>query len=41
MRLMTAHKILIGSAIAMFAFFTAWEVRQGFRTGEVVIAAFP
>jgi hypothetical protein len=28
MRLITAHKILIASAIAFFAFFTIFEVRQ-------------
>jgi hypothetical protein len=28
MRLLTAHKILIGSAIVFFAFFTLWEVRE-------------
>jgi len=35
MKLMTAHKILIASAIAMFAFLTLWEVRHGFLTGEI------
>ena len=35
MRLMTAHKILISAAIAMFAFLTVWEVRTGFQTGQV------
>ncbi len=34
MKLMTAHKILIGSAIAMFAFLTVWEVRHGYFAGE-------
>jgi hypothetical protein len=35
MRLITAHKILIGAAIAMFTFLTLWEVRQGLRDGDV------
>lgn len=35
MKLMTAHKLLIGSAIGMFAFLTLWEVRHGFLTGEI------
>jgi hypothetical protein len=35
MKLMTAHRILIASSIAMFAFLTLWEVRHGLQTGEV------
>ena len=35
MRLMTAHRILIGSAIGMFAFLTLWELRQGYVSGDV------
>ena len=35
MRLMTAHKILIGAAIAMFSFLTLWEVREGMLVGDV------
>ena len=36
MRLMTAHKILIGSAIAFFVFFTIFELRSYTKTGELV-----
>ena len=35
MKLMTAHRILIASAIAMFAFLSVWEIRHGFLTGEI------
>ena len=28
MRLMTAHKILIGTSIAFFIFFSAWELNN-------------
>jgi hypothetical protein len=33
MRLITAHKILIGSAVAFFAFFAAFELRTYAGTG--------
>ena len=36
MRLMTAHKILIGSAIAFFLFFTIFELRSYANTGALV-----
>lgn len=35
MRLMTAHKILITAAIAMFGLLTLWAVRRGLLTGEM------
>jgi hypothetical protein len=35
MRLMTAHKILITAAIAMFGLLTLWSVRRGVLTGEM------
>lgn len=34
MRIKTAHKILIGSAIAFFVFFGVWQFRVYTRTGE-------
>ncbi len=40
MRLITAHKILIGSAIALFTFLTLWEARQGFRDGDIASGLF-
>lgn len=33
-RIKTAHKILIGSAIAFFIFFGVWQFRVYTRTGE-------
>lgn len=30
----TAHKILIGTAIAFFAFFALWEFREYLRSGD-------
>src|SRR3954468_8688645 len=30
----TAHKILIGSAIAFFAFFALWELREARASGD-------
>ena len=35
MRLITAHKILIGSAVAFFAFFAAFELRAFASSGRV------
>jgi hypothetical protein len=34
MRLITAHKILIGSATVFFVFFALWEGRNYAATGE-------
>lgn len=34
MRLMTAHKILIGTSIAFFVFFSGWELTNFFGAGE-------
>ncbi len=34
MRIMTAHKILIGTAAAFFLFYAAWEVLHGARGGD-------
>jgi hypothetical protein len=34
MRLITAHKILIGSAVIFFLYFSLWELRQYFGSGE-------
>lgn len=34
MRIKTAHKILIGSAISFFIFFGVWRFRVYTRTGE-------
>jgi len=34
-RIMTAHKILIGSAIALFIFFGIWKFKDYANTGEV------
>ena len=35
----TAHKILIGSAIAFFAFFAVWELRDWRASGDGVALA--
>ena len=35
MRLMTAHKILIGTATVFFVFFSLWELRNYAGSGEV------
>jgi len=35
MRLLTAHKILIGSAVAFFAFFALFEMRSFATTGNL------
>ena len=35
MRLMTAHKILISAAIAMFAFLTVWQLRHAYLSGDL------
>ncbi len=35
MRVMTAHKTLIGTAAAFFLFYGGWELRGFFRSGEV------
>ena len=35
MRLLTAHKILIASAVAFFAFFAVVEVRSFAATGSI------
>ena len=35
MRLMTAHKILIASAVAFFAFFALFEMRSFAATGSI------
>ncbi len=34
MKLLTAHKILISSAVVFFFFFAFWELRNYFDTGE-------
>jgi len=34
MRLITAHKILIAAAVAMFGFLALWQVRRGFLDGN-------
>ncbi len=34
MRLMTAHRILIGTAVAFFAFYAFWEFRGVGETGS-------
>jgi hypothetical protein len=34
MRLITAHKILISSAVIFFIFFALWELRNYFDTGD-------
>ncbi|HEX7230619.1 MAG TPA: hypothetical protein VF452_09510 [Candidatus Binatia bacterium] len=34
MRLMTAHKILIGTATVFFVFFSLWELRNYAGNGE-------
>jgi hypothetical protein len=34
MKLITAHKILIGSAIIFFAFFALWELDRFFKINE-------
>ncbi|MEE9181303.1 MAG: hypothetical protein V3U33_01860 [candidate division NC10 bacterium] len=35
MRIKTAHKILIATAIAFFLFFGMWKFRDYVRTGEM------
>jgi hypothetical protein len=35
MRLLTAHKILIGSAVAFFAFFALFQIRSFAATGSL------
>lgn len=35
MRLITAHKILIGTAIAMFGVLAVWYLRQGVLRGDL------
>ena len=43
MKLITAHRILIGAAITFGAFFSGWQVWNYTRTGEaaaLLIAAF-
>lgn len=37
MRLITAHRILIGTAIAFGVFFTVWEVVRYVHTGQAVL----
>jgi len=39
MRLITAHKILIGSAAVFFVFFALWELRNYSQSGEAWAAA--
>lgn len=39
MRLITAHKILIGSAVVFFLFFALWEWQNYSQTGETWAAA--
>jgi hypothetical protein len=34
MSLLTVHKILIGSAVALFLFYAVWEVRNYSITGD-------
>ena len=34
MRLLTAHKILISSAVVFFIFFALWEFRNYFESGD-------
>ena len=34
MSLITAHRILIGTAVIFFLVFAAWEVREYVRTGD-------
>ena len=34
MRLITAHKILIGTSIVFFIFFSSWELTNFFGAGE-------
>jgi hypothetical protein len=34
MKLLTAHKILIGSAVAFFVFFAGWEFRNYSNSGD-------
>lgn len=34
MRLITAHRILIGSGIAFFLFYAGWRLRHWAATGE-------
>jgi hypothetical protein len=36
MRLLTAHKILIGSAVVLFAFFALLEMRRFAATGSLL-----
>jgi len=35
MKLMTAHRILIGTATVFFVFFSLWELRNYAESGEV------
>ena len=35
MRIKTAHKVLIASAIAFFIFFGVWELKNYAKTGEI------
>ncbi|MFQ5802141.1 MAG: hypothetical protein ACE5JQ_04495 [Candidatus Methylomirabilales bacterium] len=35
MRIKTAHKILIASAIVFFIFFGIWELKDYTKTGEI------
>ncbi len=35
MKLMTAHKILIGTSIVFFIFFSGWELMNYLGAGEV------
>ncbi len=34
MRLITAHKILIGTSVVFFIFFSGWELTNYFGAGE-------
>ena len=34
MRLITAHRILIGTSVAFFIFFSGWELTNYFGAGE-------
>lgn len=39
MRLVTAHRILIGTAVVFFLFFALWELRNYFNTSNGWAAA--